>query len=76
MKYIVELQKGVWLAGWRWPWRAPGDEPTRTLARENALRLASVDDAFTELAFARLYKPFKNARICEELEKVIDSAVV
>lgn len=70
MKYIVELQKGVWLAGWNWPWREPGDEPVRTLVRENALRLKSVDDAFTELAFARHYKPFINARVYEEGEKM------
>lgn len=53
---VVELEPGVWLADW------PGD-PGRTLRYENALRFVRAVHAERELALAREYRPFKNARI-------------
>ena len=57
-KYIVELEKGVWIAGWR------GD-PGRTLAIQRAKRFASQRSAANALGRARRYRPFLDAKIIE-----------
>ena len=56
MKYIVELENGVWLADW------PGD-PGRTLVRENAKQYTTEHGAAIALGMARKFRPFKNAII-------------
>jgi len=55
MKYIVELEKGVWLA------TDPGDPP-RTLVKEYAKQYTKAG-AYVALGRARKLRPFKNARV-------------
>jgi hypothetical protein len=56
MKYIVELEKGVWIASWE------GD-PGRTLVEENARKFPSLRSAQNGLKRARVYRPFLKAKI-------------
>lgn len=53
---IVELEPGVWLAGWR------GD-PGRTLVRASAKVFLSTAAAASALAGARTFRAFPLARI-------------
>ena len=64
MKYIVELEEGVWI-GWRWPPVKYGDEPVKMLMKEYAMQYPSIDKAVTALASARAYKPFPDSKIVE-----------
>ena len=57
-KYIVELEKGVWIAGWR------GD-PGRTLDISHAKRFWQKRLAENALKRARRYRPFLDAKIIE-----------
>lgn len=52
--YLVELEKGVWLAEWE------GD-PGRTLDIENAKQFKTGKGARISLTLARQYRPFKGA---------------
>lgn len=54
--YIVELEKGVWLAPWQ------GD-PGRTLKIENAKQYKRENWARYGLKMARKYRPFAKAKI-------------
>ena len=54
--YIVELQKGCWIADWE------GD-PGRTIMKENAKLFHSKWKAENALIRARFYRPFRDARI-------------
>lgn len=54
--WIVELEKGVWIAP------ISGD-PGRTLVEENATKFVSEDLAQWALKGARKYRPFANARV-------------
>ena len=54
--YIVELEKGVWLADWE------GD-PGRTVIRKNALQFFELDNAVKALKKAREYREFRRACI-------------
>jgi len=54
--YIVELEKGVWIAPWE------GD-PGRTLEIENAKQYKQRNWAKRGLKMAREYRPFKKAKI-------------
>ena len=54
MKYIVELDKNVWLAAW-------SGDPGRTLCKGNARIYKSYHEATVALGMARKYRPFKNA---------------
>ena len=56
MRYIVELEEGVWLAS------ITGD-PGRTIAKEYACRYATEKTAKHALEEARRYRPFKDAKI-------------
>jgi len=60
-KWIVELEKMVWLAPW------DGD-PGRTCSLEGAMRLSSRAKADRELSRARKYHPFERAKIVEVTE--------
>lgn len=54
--YIVELEKGVWLA--------PGiGDPPKTLKRKNSLVLETLKDAEDKIKAARLWKLFPDAKI-------------
>ena len=54
--YIVELEKGVWLA------EGNGDPP-RTLKKENAKQFKQKNWAKRGLKIARKYRPFLKAKI-------------
>lgn len=54
-KYIIELESGVWLAGW-------SGDPGRTLVKESA-KMYTRDGAAIALGKARKFRPFKNAVI-------------
>lgn len=54
--YIVELEKGVWLADWE------GD-PGRTLNKENAKQYKRKNWAKHGLKMARNYRSFEKAKI-------------
>ena len=54
--YIVELEKGVWIANWE------GD-PGRTLKKENESIFQSKAGANRNLKDARKYIHFENAKI-------------
>ena len=56
MEYVVELEKGCWIAGWE------GD-PGRTLKIENAKRFGRKGWAKRGLKLARDYRPFEKAKI-------------
>ncbi len=56
MKHVVQLESGVWLAGW-------SGDPGRTLDPSNAKEFLSKRAATSALAAARKHRPFKNARI-------------
>lgn len=56
IRWVVEIQDGVWIADW------DGD-PGRTLKEENAKRFFLKSDAEKALTEARKYRPFKNAKI-------------
>lgn len=56
VKYIVELECGVWLAN------GEGD-PARTTIRDNALEFDSQGEAFMALIGARRYRKFNGALI-------------
>jgi hypothetical protein len=56
MKWIVELQKNVWIAAW------DGD-PGRTVKKENAEVFQDKLKATQALTYARLFRPFKQAKI-------------
>ena len=55
-RYIVQLEPGVWVAPWE------GD-PGRTVRIENAKRFRSEKIANEALNAARLYRPFKSAKL-------------
>jgi len=55
--YIVELQKDCWIATW------DGD-PGRTIVKENAKTFPNKMEADYALVCARVYRPFKDAKIC------------
>ena len=59
MAYIVELEPGVWLAEW-------SGDPGRTLDRGFAKRYERRDSAMRFLRKARLYRPFRDAKIIAE----------
>lgn len=56
MTYIVELEPGVWIAGW------PGD-PGRTIVRQNAKEFSNRRDAEIGRARARRIRKFADAQI-------------
>jgi hypothetical protein len=58
MRYIVELEPGVWIAPWT------GD-PGRTLVEKNARKYSRRQDAKGALTQARKFRPFPHARIVE-----------
>ena len=60
-KWIVELEKMVWLSPW------DGD-PGRTCVLDGAMRLSSRAKAERELARARRYHAFEGAKIVEVTE--------
>lgn len=61
MKFVVELQKMVWLAPW-------DGNPGRTCELAGAMRLSTKKKAERELERARKYHPFERARIVEVTE--------
>jgi len=56
MEYIVELQKGCWLADW-------SGDPGRTHVKESARRYKTFSGATIALGMARRYRDFKKAKI-------------
>ena len=58
MKWIVQLEPGVWIAPW-------SGDPGRTLRRESASRFASRGFAGRALRYARRYRPFAAAKVEE-----------
>jgi len=54
--YIIELEKGIWLAPWE------GD-PGRTLKKENARRFRTKKEANRMLIMALLMRQFKGSRV-------------
>jgi len=62
--YVVELEKGVWIAPWQ------GD-PGRTLKIENAKKYQKHNWAKYGLKIAREYRPFIKAKI-----KIIDESAL
>jgi hypothetical protein len=56
--FIVEIEKGVWLAPWK------GD-PGRTTTKENAKKYITKAGAVTAISVARLYRPFIDAKVKE-----------
>ncbi len=56
MNYIVELQRGCWLAPWR------GD-PGRTLVRVNARKYKTIKGANIALGRSKIYRDFPNSKI-------------
>ena len=61
MKYIVELEKGVWVAPW-------SGCLGRTIVLENAKTFTSIKSAKTALTKARQFRPFLNATVREQKE--------
>lgn len=57
-KYIVKLEKDVYIAKWE------GD-PGRTLKLDSAKKYNNNKNAIKGLKQARKYRPFINAEICE-----------
>lgn len=60
MKYIVELEKNVWIAHWE-------ADPGRTIKIENAKKFDSKKSAQKARTEARKYRDFLNAKIVEVL---------
>lgn len=58
MNYIVELQKGCWIAQW-------SGDPGRTLVKTSARVYKDISRATYGLAWARRFSPFKKAKIVE-----------
>ena len=58
MRYIVELEQGVWLAD------VDGD-PGRTVIKKNAARFISISQAQTKLEDARIFRKLPHAKIIE-----------
>ncbi len=56
MKWIVELEKDVWIAPW------DGD-PGRTLKKENAEVFDDKLRASQALKYAQIFRPFKKGKI-------------
>lgn len=56
MKYLVEIEPGVWLANWQ------GD-PGRTLLQSSARKYKSERAAKYAIARARRYSKFEEARV-------------
>jgi len=56
MAFIVELEKGVYLATWE------GD-PGRTLDEENAKQFRTLKSARKAIEKAKEYRPFKNTGV-------------
>jgi hypothetical protein len=56
MRYIIELEDGVWIAD------VSGD-PGRTLLIKNAKEFSGIIAAKSALKHARQYRPFKHAQI-------------
>lgn len=54
--FIVELEKGVWLADW-------SGDPGRTLLKKNARQYATRRGASIALGMARKFRLFKDAVI-------------
>jgi len=55
MMYVVELEKGVWVAPW------DGD-PGRTLVIKNAKTFPNKTEADFAIVCARVYRKFENAK--------------
>jgi len=67
--YIVQLEKGVWLAPW-------SGYPGRTLQEKYAVEYEKVSTAKAALTKARQYRPFNTAVICNtETQEVIEYPV-
>lgn len=58
MKYIVQLEKGIWVAEWE------GD-PGRTHNKKSAAEFISKSDAEFALRKAREYRDYKDATVIE-----------
>ena len=58
MKYIVEIEEGLFLAKW-------SGDPGRTLIEKSARRYKDVSAATYALARARRFRDFPDARICQ-----------
>ncbi|MCP3924512.1 MAG: hypothetical protein GY714_18215 [Desulfobacterales bacterium] len=59
MKYIVELEEGVYIAPW------DGD-PGRTHVKENATRFKNISLAYKAISKAFECRNFNNPRVIEE----------
>jgi hypothetical protein len=66
--YVVELEKGVWIAPWN------GD-PGRTLKIENAKKFKRKNWAKHGLKMARQYRPFTKAKIQPINEGVMETSL-
>lgn len=64
--WIVELEPGVWLAGWR---GRPYNDPGETLIKKWAQRYGSSADAETALSDACRFRTFPAARVVQVKEK-------
>ncbi len=60
----VELETGVWLSGWA---DFEAGDPPRTLKEGNAYEFATMTHAKEALKQARIYHPFENAVITDDL---------
>lgn len=58
MRYIVELEPGVWLAPW-------SGDPGRTLVKKEARRFKSRGEATQWMGWAKTFRPFPHARVVE-----------
>jgi hypothetical protein len=56
MKWIVELEKNVWIAPW-------AGDPGRTVKKENAEVFEDKLKASQAITYARVFRPFKNAKV-------------
>jgi len=68
MSFVVELEKGVWLA------RGKGD-PCRTLTFKNARRYSRWQDAMVGLTWARKYRLFPAAKIKDTRRSAVMSQI-
>ncbi len=56
VSYVLELEKGVWLAPWE-------GNPGRTTNKEDATIFAKVEKAMMALVIVKTIRPFKKAEI-------------
>jgi len=66
MKWIVELENNVWIAPW------DGD-PGRTVKKENAEVFEDKLKASQAIAYARVFRPFKNAKVVKVADLTMGS---